>query len=139
MTDIGSQSQWSSLAAQNVDLGYTSGSRGSSPPTVPGSLPVTMIQGDTSKREFSLPEDYGGSTPSTPPDLADGTLGGLGHAAEYFVFPASFQGLRNLTPSPRDTLLAIGKTRISPSNVWPSLGKFAHVGRNRLLTAVVAT
>ena len=134
MTDIESQSQWSPLATQNIDLGYTSESRESSPPVVPGGLPVPTIRGDT-KRETSLPADDG----DTPQDLADScTLSGLGHTAEYFVVPA-IQGLRNLSPCPRDIPLAFGKTGVTPSNVWSSLSKFAHVERDRLLGAVVVT
>ena len=93
MTDIGPQSQWSPLGAQNIDLGYTSESRGSSPPAIPGSLPVATIRGNTSKCETSLQENYGDGVPSTPQDLADSlSLRGLGHATEYFVVH-SIQGL----------------------------------------------
>ena len=91
MTDIGPQSQWSPLAPQNIDLCYTIESHGSSPPLIPGSLPVVTIREDTSKRETSLPADQGDSVPSTPQDSADSTLHGLGHAAEYVV--PSIQGL----------------------------------------------
>jgi hypothetical protein len=134
-TDIEPQSQRSPLAAQIIDLGYASESRGSSPPAVPGSFPVPTIR---VQRETSLLADDGDSAPSTPQDLGDSTLRGLGHAAEYFVVFA-IPELRNLSPSPRDILLAISKFRRSPSNVWPSLSKFAHVERDRLLTAVVVT
>jgi hypothetical protein len=135
VTDTASPSQWSPLSAQNFDLGYTSESRGSSPQAVPGSLPT--ILGDTSKHETSLADD-GDSALSTPQELGDRILGGLGQAAEYFVVLAT-QGLRNSSPSLRDILLALSEIRRSHSNVWPSLSKFALVERDRLLTPVVVT
>lgn len=79
---MGPQSQWSHLTAQNVDLGYTNESRGSSPPPVPGSLPLPTIQGDPSERETSQIADDGNSAPPTQQDLTDSTLRGLGHTTE---------------------------------------------------------
>ena len=82
ITDTETSSQWSPLTAQNVDLGYTSESRGSSPPPVTESLPLPTIQGDPSKRETSQIADDGDSAPSTQRDSADSTLVGLGHTTE---------------------------------------------------------
>ena len=97
MTDIEPQSQWSPLAGQNIDLGNTSESGGSSQPAVSGSLPVQTIRGDTSKREASLLAGHGDSAPSTSQDLTDSALrvrrvGQPGQAAGYFVVLAT-QGL----------------------------------------------
>jgi hypothetical protein len=64
------------LAGRNIDLGYASSeSRVSSPPPV---------QGNSSKHAFPLADDDE-SAPSTPQDLADSTLSGIGHATEYIA------------------------------------------------------
>jgi hypothetical protein len=93
-TGIGPQSQWSPLAARDFDLGSTSESRGSSLSAVPGGFPVPTVRGDTSERKTSLVADNDDGAPSKPQDLADSTLGGLGHPAEYFVVLA-IPALRN--------------------------------------------
>jgi hypothetical protein len=77
------------LAGQNVDLGYASESRGSSPAGVQGNSPVPTIRGDINKRETSLLADDDESAPSTPQDSADSTLRGIGHDTEYFVLLAT--------------------------------------------------
>ena len=122
MSDIGSQSQRSPLAGQNIDLG-SSDPRGLSLSAVPGSLPVPTIRGDIRKRKTSPLADHGDSALSTSQDLADITLHGLGDGTDskYFVVLA-IQGLRNLSLF---------------SHVWPSLSKFAHVVRDKLLITVV--
>ena len=99
---------------------------------------MPTILGDVNKREPFLLADDDESAPSTPQDSADSTLRGIGNATEYVVLLAT-QRLRNLSPFPRDVLLAIGKIRDSHSNVWPSLSRFALVGRRGLLTAAVVT
>jgi hypothetical protein len=73
------------LVGQNVDLGYASESRGSSPAGVQGNLSAPTILGDIIKRETFLLADDDESAPSTPQDSADSTLRGIGHATEYFV------------------------------------------------------
>ena len=123
MTDIGSQYQGSPLA-QNI-LNCASELR------VPGSFPVPTIQGYTSTLKTSLPADHGDGVPSTPQDLSR-----FKHATEYFVALA-IQRLRNLSPFPRHTVLALGKIRNELSIIWSSLSKFAHVNRNKLTIAVV--
>ena len=139
LTDIGTQSQRLPHAGQNIDLDHAGESCGSSPPPLPGSLPVPTIRGDTSERENVLLENCTDSAPSTLQDLADNTIRRVGHVAEYFVAFA-IQELRDLSLIHRDVLLAFGKTRISPSNVWQNLnGKFAFVKHHRLLSAVVVT
>ena len=139
MTDIGPLSQQLPDADQNIDLGHAGESRGTSPPPIPGSLPVPTIRGDTSKCEIFLLADCTDSAPSTLEDLADNTLRRVGHVAEYFVAFA-IQELRDLSLVHRDVLLAFGKTRILPSNVRQSLsGKFTFVKHHRLLSAVVVT
>jgi hypothetical protein len=47
-------------------------------------------------------------------------------------------GLPNLSPA-REILIALGKIRNSPSNLWSSLSESAHMGRKRLLTVVIVT
>jgi hypothetical protein len=106
------------------------------PPAVSGGLPVSIIQGDINEHQASLLADHG--APSTPQASADSTLHGLGHATEYYVVLA-IQELRNLSSCPRDILLALGEITSSPLNILPSLSKFSHVGRDRLLTAIIVT
>ena len=77
------------LAGQNVDLGYASESRGSSPAGVQGNLSVPTILGDVNKREQFLLADDDESAPSTPQDSADSTLRGIGHATEYVLLLAT--------------------------------------------------
>lgn len=81
MADKPSPSQWSPLSAQNIDLGYSESCE-SSPPALPGSLPVPTIWGDTSKHETFLLAKNGDGAPSTLQDSDDSTLHGLGHTAE---------------------------------------------------------
>ncbi|KAF8486129.1 hypothetical protein DFH94DRAFT_170169 [Russula ochroleuca] len=57
----------SPLPLQNFDPGHASGSGDVSISSLPGSLPVPTIQGDTSKRETSLPADHGDSARPFPP------------------------------------------------------------------------
>ena len=82
MTDIGPQSQWSPLAAKNVDLGHTSEPRILSPPPVPDSFPPPTIRGHISKIETSQTADDGDSAPSKQQDPVDSTVRGLGHTTE---------------------------------------------------------
>ena len=82
MTDTRPQSQWSPLAAKNVDLGHTSEPRVSSLPPVPDSFPPPTIRGDRSKIETSQTADVGDSAPSKQQDPAGSTLRGLGHTTE---------------------------------------------------------
>ena len=82
MTDIGPQSQWSHLAAKNVDLGHTGKPCVSSPPPVPDSFPLPTIRGHRSKIETSQTADDGNSAPSKQQDPVDSTVRGLGHTTE---------------------------------------------------------
>jgi hypothetical protein len=82
MTDTASPSQWSSLSAQNIDFGHTSESRDDSTSSLPGSLPVPMIRGETSNRETSLSANHGGNVPFTQQDLADSPLRRVWQATE---------------------------------------------------------
>ena len=92
---------------------------------------------DINEHEASLPADHS-RAPSTLQASADSTLHGLGHATEYYVVLA-IQELRNLSSCPRDILMVLCEIRNSPLNIWPSLSKFSHVVRDRLLTAIVVT
>ena len=111
MTDIGSQSEWLPQSCQNVDLGEASELCGSSPPPMPGSLPMPTIWGDANKHEPFLLADRSDSAPSTLQELADSTLHRFGHAE----IPNVWEGL----------------SRVST--------KFAHVERHRLFGTVVVT
>jgi hypothetical protein len=126
------------LCTQNIDFGFIRESGESSTGSLPGSFPVPTIQGEASKLEASLPADDRGNSPFTKQDSADSMLDGVGHAAEYSCVLTT-QGLRSLFQFTRDILRALSKIRRSPSNVWPSLSEFAHVERDRLLTAIVVT
>jgi hypothetical protein len=91
--------------------------------------------GDSIKRENSPLVDDDSAPPSTPQDLSgSSTLGGVGHAAGYFIVLV-IRGLRNLSLS-RNTFLVLGKIRNLLLDVWPSLDKFA---RKERLNAVVVT
>ena len=135
MTDIEPRAQWLPFA---TDIGYSSESRGSSPLAVPGSLPIPTILRDTGGCDTSRVADHSDSAPSTPQDLPDSSLRGLGRAAGCFVF-LIMQGLQDLSLCLRDIILALYKIRNSPSTVWPSLSRFAQVDRNRVLSAVAIT
>ena len=129
------------LCTQNTDFGFIRKLGEFSSGSLPGSFPVPTIQGESgeaSKLEASLPADDPGNSPCTKQDSAGGMLDGVGHAAEYSSVLTT-KGLRNLFQFTRDIFQALSKIRRSPSNVWPSLSKFAHVERDRLLTAIVLT
>lgn len=73
------------LTGRSIDLGYASSeSRVSTPLPAQGNSSVTTNRGDTNKHAFPLADDDE-SAPSTPQDLADSTLSGIGHATEYFA------------------------------------------------------
>ena len=111
ITDIGSQSEWLPHACQNIDLGDGGELCGSSPPPIPGSLPVPTIWGDTNKRENFLIADHSDSAPSMLQELADSTLRRVGHAR----IPNVWESLNEVST------------------------KFAHVERHRLFSTVVVT
>jgi hypothetical protein len=92
----------------------------------------------TIEREVSLPADHRDNAAVTQQDVVDSALSRVGYGTEYFVVLAT-QGLRNLSPCHRNILIALSKVRRSPSKVWLSLSKFAHMERDRLLTPVVVT
>ena len=60
----------------------------------------------------------------------------LGHTTACVVIPV-IQGLRDLSQCNSDILLALDKTRISPSSVWLCHSKFTRMERYRLLTVVI--
>jgi hypothetical protein len=59
VTDTAFPSQWTTLVVQNTDLGHTSNSRGTHPPTVPGSLSVPTIRGNTNNHKTPTPRNAG--------------------------------------------------------------------------------
>lgn len=141
MTGHANPSQWTSFPSENIDLGHTNESRNASTSFLPGDLPISTNRGDTNECETSLLTDNSDSVPSKLQDSADSAFrvhGVLGHAIECILL-LSIQGLRNLSPWPRDILLALGKIKNLPLNVLPSLSKFAHVERGGLLTIVAVT
>lgn len=85
------------LAVHNVDLGYTSESRGTPPLAAPGSLrvQVSTIRGDTNNHDVSLVTEHGDSAPTTLQDLGDSAPLDRGYDDKYFVFLSS-QCSRNL-------------------------------------------
>ena len=86
VTDAVSPSQWSLLATQNIDLDCTSESQGTSPPAVPGCLPMPTIREDTNGHKVSLITEHGDSAFTTLRDLGDSAPLNRGHNAEYLPF-----------------------------------------------------
>lgn len=81
MIDTPSPSQWSPLSTQTNDLGYTSESKDASTSSLPGSLPVPMIRGESTNRETSL-ENHSDNVPFTRQDLADSVFCRVWQATE---------------------------------------------------------
>lgn len=65
-------------------------------------------------------------------------LRGARQATKYSIILAT-EGFAKLIPFTSDILLALDEIRKKPSNVWPSLSKFVHVERDKLLAAVLVT
>ena len=86
MIDTTSLFQRPSLAAQSIDLGYTSEHRGPPPPAAPGSLPAPTTRGDTNNHDVPLLEEHGDSVSTTLRDLDERAPLDGGHNAEYLVF-----------------------------------------------------
>ena len=118
-TDSTNPSQWTSFSPENINLGHTNESRDATTSSLPGSLPISTNRGD--ERETSLLADTSDSVPSKLQDSDDSAFRVLGHVTESVVF--TIQALRNLSPCPRDILLALGRIKNLPLNVLPSLSK----------------